>query len=62
MVLSEPAREAKWLKNLYAELGFQMEGPIPLFGDNRGALIMAINPQFHKCSKYIKIQWHWIRE
>ena len=62
MALSEAARKAKWLRNLYVELGFQTDSPIPLFGDNRGALKMAINPQFHRCLKHIKIWWHWIRE
>jgi hypothetical protein len=27
-----------------------------------GAIAMAQNPQFHKCSKHIATKWHWIRD
>lgn len=52
VALSEAAREAKWLQTLYEEPRFDQKDPVLLFGDNRGSLAMAKNPQFHKRSKH----------
>ena len=63
VALSEAAREACWLRNLYGELGLlQGEVPTLIRGDSEGSIAMAKNPQFHKRSKHIEIHWHWIRD
>ena len=63
IALSEAAREACWLRNLYGELGLlQGEVPTLIRGDNKGSIAMAKNPQFLKRSKHIEIRWHWIRD
>jgi len=63
VVLSEAAREACWLRNLYTELGLLDKNVRTLIrGDNDGSLAMAQNPLFHKHSKHIAICWHWVRE
>jgi len=63
VVLSEAAREACWLRNLYTELGLLNEDvPTQILGDNDGSIAMARNPQFHKRSKHIDLRWHWVRE
>jgi len=63
VALSETAREACWLRNLYSELGLlQEKNPTLIRGDNEGSLAMAKNPQFHKRSKHIDLRWHLIRE
>jgi len=62
IALSEAAREAMWLKQLYNELGFTQRSPILIKGDNDGSIAMTKNPQFHKRSKHIEIRWHWIRD
>ncbi len=63
VALSEAAREACWLRNLYTELGLLKEDmPMVICGDNEGSIAMAKNPQFHKRSKHIATRWHWIRE
>jgi hypothetical protein len=62
IALSKAVREAKWLAALYDELGYQVNGPIKIFGDNNGSIAMAMNPQFHKRSKHIAIRYHWIRQ
>jgi hypothetical protein len=63
VALSEAAREACWLRNLYTELGLLDEGrPTTIVGDNEGAIALAHNPQFHKRTKHIETRWHWIRE
>ena len=63
VALSEAAREACWLRNLYMELGLLDENvPTLIRGDNDGSLAMAQNPLFHKRSKHIAICWHWVCE
>ena len=62
VALSEAAREACWLRNLYYELGYTQESQIILKGDNDGSIAMAKNQQFHNQSKHIVIRWHWVRD
>jgi hypothetical protein len=63
VALSEAAREACWLRNLYTELGLlKEERPTVIVGDNEGAIALTQNPQFHKRTKHIEVRWHWIRE
>ena len=64
VAISEAAREACWLRNLYSELGLlDQETPTEIRGDNEASLAMARNPQFHKRTnlKHIDTRWHWIR-
>ena len=62
VALSEAAQEACWLRSLYRELGLlQQKVPTLIWGDNKGAVVMVKNPQFHKCLKHIEIHWHWVR-
>ena len=60
IALSEAAREACWLRNLYDELGYNQQFPITIKGDNDGSIAMARNQ--HSRSKHIAIRWHWIRD
>ena len=62
VALSEAAREACWLRNLYNELGVLQKFPIVIKGDNDGSIAMAKNQQFHNRSKHIAIRWHWVRD
>jgi hypothetical protein len=62
VALSEAAREACWLRNLYDELGYTQKYPIVIKGDNDGSIAMAKNQQFHSRSKHIAIRWHWVRD
>jgi hypothetical protein len=62
VAISEAAREACWLRNLYDELGFTQEDPTLIQGDNDGSIAIAKNPQFHKRTKHIAIRWHWVRD
>jgi hypothetical protein len=63
VALSEASREACWLRNLYTKLGMlKLDMPTMIKGDNDRSIAMARNPQFHKRTKHIAIQWHWIRE
>ena len=60
IALSKAGQEACWLWNLYEEIGYIQESPNIIKGDNDGANSMACNPQFHKQSKHIATQWHWV--
>lgn len=62
VALSEAAREAMWLYQLYGELGYPQTDPILILGDNNGSIAMAKNPEFHKRSKHVDIRWHWVRD
>jgi hypothetical protein len=62
MALSEAAREAAWLRNLYEELGHTQTAPTLIRGDNQGSMAIAENPQFHKRTKHFSVKVHYIRE
>ena len=60
--LSDAAREATWLRNLYQEVGFLQKEPTLVYGDNLSALAIAENPRYHKRTKHFDIKHHYIRE
>ena len=62
VALSEAGREATWLRNLYAELGFPQGSPTIIWGDNEGSVTLTHNPQFHQRTKHIAIRHHWVRD
>ena len=45
----------------WGELGYQL-APVPICGDNQGAIFIASNPITEKRSKHIDIHFHYIRE
>ena len=47
VALSEAAREACWLRNLYDQIGYPQKYPTIIKGDNDGSIAMAKNQQFH---------------
>jgi len=55
-------REAVFLRQFLAELGFCPAGPIPIFVDNQSAIALARNPEFHARTKHIEVRHHYIRE
>jgi hypothetical protein len=63
MALSEAAKEAIWAGRFLHELGFRnVNQPVHLYADNKGAIDLTTNPLFHKRTKHIEIRWHWTRE
>jgi len=52
--LSDAAREATWLHNLYAEIGFPQKEPTLIYGDNLSALAIAENLRYHKRTKHFE--------
>jgi len=58
---SEAAKEVMWLSRLYNEIVI-LKSVLKLFVDNASAIKLVRNPEFHKCTKHIDVQYHFIRE
>ncbi|RVW83299.1 Retrovirus-related Pol polyprotein from transposon RE1 [Vitis vinifera] len=54
--------ELIWLKHLLRELRFGKDEQMKLICDNQAALHIASNPVFHKRTKHIEVDRHFIRE
>ena len=62
MELASTGRQAAWLKSFSGEIGFPIEGPIPLCSDNQAVIFLMINPAVERCTKHIDILHHYLRE
>ena len=50
------------MKRVLAELKISSEGSIQLLCDNQFAISIAKNPVHHDWTKYVEIEWHFIKE
>lgn len=55
-------KEAIRLRRLLNSVGYPQTNPTPLLGDNQSAIQLVKNPEYHKRTKHIDIQYHFIRE
>jgi hypothetical protein len=62
MAMTDAANQAAWYCSFLEELGYTIDNPIPLHGDNKGAIDLALNPVTGRWSKHIEIKHHVIRE
>ena len=62
MELASTGRQAAWLRSFSGEIGFPINGPIPLCSDNQAAIFLMINPAVECRMKHIDIRHHYIRE
>ncbi len=62
MAMTDMANQAMWYRSFLVELGYTVDNPIPLHGDNKGAVDLALNPVTGRRSKHIDIKHHVIRE
>ena len=62
MALVATTQEALFLSTLVKDFGLSTTEPIPLRGDNQGAISLVKNPITHEKSKHIDIKFHFIRE
>ena len=44
MELASTEQQAAWLRSFSGEIGFPIEGPIPLCLDNQAAIFLTVNP------------------
>ena len=61
MAMNEAGKEAMWLKEICAELGFKQQG-IKLYCDSQSALALARNPVNHEKTKHIATKFNFIRD
>ena len=59
---SEATKETVWMRNLLQYIGLEQSAPTVLFCDNQSAIRLVRNPEFHKRTKHIDVQFHFIRE
>jgi len=50
-----------WLRTLFTELGIEQTKPTVLLIDNKSAIDLAHNPEFHARAKHIDIRHHFLR-
>ena len=63
MTMCKAKKEAVWLRNLLAELGFRERSiPVILYTDNQGLIAFLNNFKFHRQTKHINVQFHRICE
>jgi len=58
MAMTYAANQAKWYRSILSELGYTINTPIPIHGDNKGAIDLALNPVTGRRSKHIDIKHH----
>ncbi|KAL3701666.1 hypothetical protein R1sor_019688 [Riccia sorocarpa] len=56
------AKELVWLQRLLAGIDFEQTSPTVLNIDNNGAIRLIHNPEFHKRTKHVGVQFHYVRE
>eukprot|EP00959_Pyramimonas_sp_CCMP1952_P039385 824460-Pyramimonas_sp.AAC.1 len=62
MAASEAAKEAVYLRALFAELGETQAVPTPVHVDNKAAIDLAYNPEHHARTKHIDRRHFFVRE
>ncbi|BES91541.1 Hypothetical protein NTJ_04349 [Nesidiocoris tenuis] len=60
--LSEAAKEAVYLKNFLASVGFPPRDRIRIYNVNQGALQLVKNPTYHARTKHIDVRQQFIRQ
>ena len=61
MAMTDAANQAKWYRSILSEIGYTINDPIQIHGDNKGAVDLALNPVTGRRSKHIDIRHHAIR-
>ena len=60
---AEAAKEAIYLSNLIAQMGFtEATHPIIIRADNQASIKLANNPTNHNATKHIRVRFHFIRD
>jgi hypothetical protein len=60
--MAKAHKEIVWLMNLYNELGHESKTATTLHGDNKSAIAIASNAQFHQRSKYFELHKLYLRD
>jgi histone deacetylase 1/2 len=56
------AKEIVWMRNVLQHINLPQLAPTPMFCDNKSAIQLAKNLEFHKRTKHISVKYqHYIR-
>ena len=62
IAVAHVAKELVWLQRLLNEMKQNINAPTILHVDNQSVIAIAQNPEFHNCTKHIKIWHHFLRQ
>src|SRR5437764_11196393 len=62
MAQNNAATEGIWLRGLLEALALRDDAPTTLRADNQEAIELTKNPEYHRRTKHISIQYHFTRE
>ncbi len=63
MATTEAGKEALWIAQFLAALGYRLPGyPVYLKADNWETIILTANPEFYRRNKHIEVRHQWIWE
>jgi hypothetical protein len=60
--IADATAELIWLLVLLREIGITLSRPPTLWCDNIGATYLSANPIFHRRSKHVEVDYHFVRE
>ena len=56
------AQKILWLRNLFKEIGYEVEGASSLYLDNQSAIAVSRNPEHHGHMKHLDLHYYWLRD
>ena len=64
MALFEAGKEAQWLRQMVRVLAGSTgnDNAVPLYEDNKAAMLVAMEPAYHPRTKHFGVQYHKVRE
>ena len=60
--MAQSVCEIMWICQLLMEVGIETSVPAKLWCDNQAAMHITSNPVFHKRTKHIEIDCHFLRK
>ncbi|WMV21336.1 hypothetical protein MTR67_014721 [Solanum verrucosum] len=54
--------ELTWLVRLFSDLTIPIELHVPLLSNSQAAIHIIKNPVFHKCTKHVELDYHFVRQ
>ena len=62
MALAEALKECLWLRPFLSSVGFYCDAPTTIYVDNKAAIALSRNAEFHKRTKHVGIKYHRVRQ